>query len=70
MTVRRIGRTVAVAAVVLLLSAGAPRMRPPAAADPADATVTVYGRDGTFGAVADAVPSGQPVARRPRPART
>jgi hypothetical protein len=54
-------------AAILGLPASVPFTAVPPASGPDTATVTVYGRAGSFGAAADSVPSGQDLARHPVP---
>ena len=65
---RRISNAVAVATATLagLGGGAAPLQRVPEQV-PAAATVTIYGREGSFGVLRDAVPSGQSLARRAVP---
>jgi hypothetical protein len=65
---RRFSGAAAIAvAAILGLPASVPFTAVPPAPGPDTATVTVYGRTGSFGAAIDSVPSGQDLARHPVP---
>src|SRR5688572_15300707 len=68
MRTRRLCGVLATTAAVLAgLTAATPRPVRTPDATPSATTVTVYGRDGSFGATPDVLPSGQSLTRRAVP---
>jgi hypothetical protein len=68
MRTRRLAAVLAATAAALAsLTAAAPRQVESPGTTPSATTVTVYGRDGSFGATPDALPSGQTLTRRAVP---